>query len=139
MSKAEIREMQPNERGEVARFSKPAKPGGETRTFKLVALVDGQVAGYAEMAPSFFQRQFISRLSVRPEHRRQGVATALMKSMETACKSGKLFTSTNLSNQPMQSLLAKMEYRLCGVVEELDEGDPELVFTKRLGTRGSTP
>lgn len=138
MSKAEIREMQPHERGEVACFAKPAHPGGETRTFKLVALVDGQVAGYAEMAPSFFQRQFISLLSVRPEHRRQGVATALMKAVEAGCKGGKLFTSTNLSNQPMQSLLAKMEYRLCGVVEELDEGDPELVFVKRLGKPGST-
>jgi len=32
-----------------------------------------------------------------------------------------------------------MGYRLCGVVEELDEGDPELVFVKRLRNPESTP
>jgi hypothetical protein len=62
-----------------------------------------------------------------------------MKAVESRCKESKLFTSTNLSNQPMQSLLANMGYRLCGVVEELDDGDPELVFVKRLRNPESTP
>lgn len=68
MSKAEIREMHPNDRGEVACFAKLAKPGGETRTVTLVAVADARVVGYAEMSPTFFQRQFISLLGVRPEH-----------------------------------------------------------------------
>ncbi len=32
----------------------------------------------------------------------------------------------------MQSLLAKLEYELSGVIHNLDEGDPEIVYFKRL-------
>jgi hypothetical protein len=32
----------------------------------------------------------------------------------------------------MQSLLAKLGYKLSGVINDLDEGDPELVFVKFL-------
>ena len=52
--------------------------------------------------------------------------------MESLCRTPKLFTSTNLSNLPMQSLLAKLEYQLSGVIHNLDEGDPEIVYFKRL-------
>ena len=40
--------------------------------------------------------------------------------------------ATNLSNLPMQALLAKLNYQLSGVIHNLDEGDPELVFFKRV-------
>ncbi len=40
--------------------------------------------------------------------------------------------STNLSNLPMQSLLAKLGYTLSGVIHHLDEDDPELVYVKCL-------
>jgi len=49
-------------------------------------------------------------LYVDPEHRHCGVGTALMRHIELACQTAKLFTSTNLSNLPMQSLL---EVELC--------------------------
>jgi len=139
MSRAVIREMRPQERAEVASFTRLAPCESEERACALVALRENAVVGYAEVAPAFFGRQFVSLLSVHPGHRRQGLATALMKAVESRCKESKLFTSTNLSNQPMQSLLANMGYRLCGVVEELDEGDPELVFVKRLRNPESTP
>lgn len=126
-----IREMQPKERAVVASFAKLAPPGG-AGAVALVALLNGTIVGYAEMAPTFFQQPFVSLLSVRPEQHRQGVASALMQAMETKCLGGKLFTSTNQSNSAMQALLAKMDYRLCGAIEELDEGDPELIFVKRL-------
>ena len=32
----------------------------------------------------------------------------------------------------MQSLLAKFEYVVSGVIHNLDEGDPEIVYFKRL-------
>lgn len=44
----------------------------------------------------------------------------------------KLFTSTNLSNLPMQSLLSKSGYELSGVIHNLDVGDPEIVYYKRV-------
>jgi GNAT superfamily N-acetyltransferase len=105
-----IREMQPKERAVVASFAKLAPPGGAVAV-ALVALLNGTIVGYADMAPTFFQQPFVSLLSVHPEQHRQGVASALMQAMETKCLGGKLFTSTNQSNSAMQALLAKMEYR----------------------------
>ncbi|HJS98373.1 MAG TPA: GNAT family N-acetyltransferase [Terriglobales bacterium] len=128
MHRTAIRDMQPEELAEVEAFSKPALGCA----CALVALTESKIVGYVEMAPTFFQRDFVSLLSVRPEHRRQGVATALMKTMETRCQGEKLFTSTNLSNSSMQALLGKLGYQLCGIIEELDEGDPELIFVKHL-------
>ena len=40
----------------------------------------------------------------------------------------KLFTSTNQSNTPMQALLALLGYVRSGVIDNLDPGDPELVY-----------
>ena len=132
-----IREMEPEELKQVVAFTKlaPSEPGG----CALVALRESKIVGYVEMAPTFFQQGFVSLLSVRPEHRRRGVATSLMRAIEARCHGEKLFTSTNISNQPMQAVLRKLEYRLCGVIEELDEGDSELIFVKRLGKPGPTP
>jgi GNAT superfamily N-acetyltransferase len=71
-------------------------------------------------------------LYVHSKHRRRGVGMALIKHIESQCRTTKLFTSTNQSNLGMQSLLGKLEYELTGVIHNLDEGDPELVFFKRL-------
>jgi hypothetical protein len=61
-----------------------------------------------------------------------GAGEALVKHLESLCQTAKLFTSTNLPNLPMQSLLAKMGYVLSGVIHNLDEGDPEIVYFKKL-------
>lgn len=71
-------------------------------------------------------------LYVHANHRRRGAGTALVQHLESLCQTPKLFTSTNLSNLAMQSLLAKLGYELSGVIHNLDEGDPELVYFKRL-------
>jgi ribosomal protein S18 acetylase RimI-like enzyme len=74
----------------------------------------------------------IALLMVHPEYHRQGVATALVKECESNCPANKLFTSTNESNTAMRLLLAKLGYARSGQIENLDEGDPELIFVKRL-------
>jgi hypothetical protein len=56
----------------------------------------------------------------------------MMGYLESICRTAKLFTSTNLSNLPMQPLLAKLGYKLSGVIHNLDEDDPELVYVKFL-------
>jgi ribosomal protein S18 acetylase RimI-like enzyme len=66
------------------------------------------------------------------DHRRRGVGTALIRHMESQCRTAKLFTSTNESNLEMQSLLAKLGYQPSGVIHNLDEGDPELVYFKEM-------
>ena len=98
----------------------------------VVVAPGGQTAGYAVLEYSFYESGFISMLYVDCAHRRQGAATALLRYLECACKTPKLFTSTNLSNQPMQALLAKLSYHLSGVLHDLDPGDPELVYVKNV-------
>jgi len=97
-----------------------------------VALLDDRIAGYVIFDHSFFERGFVSLLMVEPGSRRRGVATALMRHAERLCSSERIFTSTNASNRPMQLLLAKLEYRRSGEVDDLDPGDPELFYSRSL-------
>ena len=89
--------------------------------------IDTQVLGYGMLECTFFENGFVSMLYVYPDSQRHGVGLKLMHHLETTCQTPKLFTSTNLSNLPMQSLLAKLTYRLSGIIHDLDAGDPELV------------
>ena len=97
-----------------------------------VAVGEGKLVGYAVLTYSFFETGYVAMLMVHPEARRQGVGYGLMRYCELRCRTPKLFTSTNLSNLPMQALLARLGYELSGVIHHLDEGDPELVFVKYL-------
>ena len=98
----------------------------------IVAVVDDAVVGYAVLEYTFFSQGFISMLIVAETSRCKGVGTALVSHLEKICKTGKLFTSTNESNEPMQKLLQSMSYKPSGVVHNLDEGDPELFYFKKL-------
>ncbi len=98
-----------------------------------VARVGGEIVGFAAFTPTFFRRWFIELLIVHPDYRRRGVGTALVRQCEAVCEAPKLFTSTNESNAPMRALLAKLAYEPSGRVDNLDEGDPELIYVKRLG------
>ena len=98
----------------------------------FVAVVNGFVAAYIVLEYSFFGNCFIPMLYVHPDHRRQGIGSALMRHVEQNCKTIKLFTSTNQSNVRMQHLLDKLSYQPSGIIENLDEGDPELIYFKPL-------
>ena len=98
----------------------------------FVAVAGNEVIGYGVLNYTFYNNGNIDMLYVHSDHRRRGAGTALLRHMESHCKTPKLFTSTNLSNLAMQSLLAKFEYVLSGVIHNLDEGDPEIVYFKRL-------
>lgn len=86
--------------------------------------------GYGVLDRSFFEHDFIPLIVVKHSARRRGVATAIMRTLELQCRGGKLFTSTNASNIAMQQLLGQLGYIGSGQIENLDEGDPELVFVK---------
>ena len=98
----------------------------------FVAVADEEVIGYGVLNYTFHHRGCIDMLYVHSDHRRRGAGAALLRHMESLCRTPKLFTSTNLSNLRMQSLLAKSGYELSGVIHNLDEGDPEIVYFKRL-------
>ena len=88
----------------------------------------GRVVGYAILDYTFYGNGFVSVLWVHETARRRGVGAALLNQAARVCTMPKLFTSTNLSNLPMQSLLAKLGFQLSGVIHNLDPGDPELVY-----------
>ncbi len=92
----------------------------------------GRIAGFVVANCSFFAQCFIVLLVVHPERRRRGAASALIRAVEAASPTSKLFTSTNRSNAAMQALCEGLGFRRSGVVENLDEGDPELIYFKRV-------
>ncbi len=96
-----------------------------------VAVVDRQVVGYGVLDYTFFNHGFIPLLYVAPEYRRRGVGCGLLRHLEEQCTTPKLFTTTNQSNEPMLALLAKLKYKKSGRIENIDDGDPEVVFLIR--------
>lgn len=98
----------------------------------LVALINEQPVAYAVLDYSFYSQGFISMLYVSAHHRREGFGQSLIKHLESVCKTEKIFTSTNESNLPMQRLMVKRGYSPSGIINNLDENDPEIVYFKRL-------
>jgi GNAT superfamily N-acetyltransferase len=88
------------------------------------------ILGFAIVTRHFFGFPFIDLLVVAEAARRHGVGLALMAQCEADHDAGRIFTSTNESNAPMRRLLAKADWSVSGVIENLDPGDPELVFGK---------
>lgn len=104
-----------------------------------IARRERQIVGFLLMQHHFFGQPFIELLIVHPSFHHQRVGTALMKYIETICTPGKLFTSTNASNKVMQQFCEQLGYRRSGIVENLDEGDPDLIYFKKLIIDQETP
>jgi ribosomal protein S18 acetylase RimI-like enzyme len=98
----------------------------------LVAREGDDVVGFAVVNRSFFAQPFIVLLIVHPDQRRRGIASALIRHVECTSAGPKLFTSTNRSNVAMQAVLRSLGFVPSGVVENLEENDPELIFFKRI-------
>jgi len=96
----------------------------------VVAEMGGGIAGFGVMHYHFFHSGFIDLVMVRPALRRRGIARALVRHLAATCTSPKVWISTNLSNTPMQRLLAAEGFAMSGFIEGLDAGDPELVYNK---------
>lgn len=98
----------------------------------LVAECEGRVVGYGVFNHAFFHQGQIDMLMLHPDFRGRRIGEFLLKALEMKCDTPKLFVTTNLSNHRMQSLLLRMGYKSCGYIDELDPGDPELVFVKKM-------
>ena len=111
----------------------------ERREYVRAAIADGHcwlaewngcVVGYLVADTSFYGHPFVWLVVVAAPFRRRGVATALMRHAESLFSGRKLFTSTNESNDASQRLLESLGFERSGRIENLDEGDPELVYVK---------
>lgn len=98
----------------------------------FVANNENKLVGYIVFSRSFFENWFITLLYVEEEYRRKGIATMLIKEVERQCTSSKLFISTNASNQVMQQICEKREFKKSGMINDIGETDSELFFVKYL-------
>ncbi|SCY05566.1 MULTISPECIES: GNAT family N-acetyltransferase [unclassified Lysinibacillus] len=89
------------------------------------------IAGFLLFTNDFFGYSFISLVIVKPSDRRKGVASALMKAYMQMAKTSKVFSSTNQSNKRMQQLFHNLGFVKSGVIDNLDEGDPEIIYMKQ--------
>lgn len=71
-------------------------------------------------------------LMVSKQFRRLGLGVELINQLKLICTTSKLFTSTNQSNTAMQALLNHTQFLASGVIENLDDDDPELIYVCKL-------
>jgi ribosomal protein S18 acetylase RimI-like enzyme len=94
----------------------------------LLAREHGAIVGFVVFAPWFFGRRLISRLAVRREDRRRGIASLLLTDAKERAGDEDLFISANRSNVAAHSLYEKLGFEPSGIVENLDDGDPEVIY-----------
>lgn len=97
-----------------------------------VARADGTVRGYVITSDNFFGHAIVDLLIVHPDYRRRGIASTLMRSAELGVQTDKLFTSANQTNIAAQRLFERLGFTRSGIIENLDDGDPEIIYFKRL-------
>jgi GNAT superfamily N-acetyltransferase len=107
-----------------ARFERALAEGA------VSVLTDGVEPAAFLWTNEFFGHSFVNLLAVATEHRRRGYAGRLLAHAEQRRLTDRVFTSTNASNEPMHAVLARYGWRRCGVVHDLDPGDPEIVYVK---------
>jgi len=97
----------------------------------FVAERDSEIVGYCVLTREFFDSFFLKLVAVAEHDRGTGVGTAMIEHVIDLVPPGeKLWTSTNESNAPMRALLPRLEFVESGRIDNLDEGDPELVFVR---------
>lgn len=89
---------------------------------------DSSIIGYGVLNEAFFEQNFVPLIVVGERARRKGVGSAILRELVLQCRGVRLFTSTNASNAPMRALLLQCGFVESGHVDNLDEGDPELIF-----------
>ena len=97
-----------------------------------IACIEKRTAGYIVVNYAFYGNGYIAMLYIADSFRGQGIGTALIDHAEKVCGKEKLFTSTNRSNLTMQRLLERKSFIASGIIHNLDEGDPEVVYFKKL-------
>ena len=96
----------------------------------LIQRTDSTIAGFLIFTTDFFECSFISLIIVKPSVRRKGVASALLGYFVDHAPTSKIFSSTNRSNKPMQKVFDLTGFKKSGYIENLDDGDPEIIYFK---------
>ena len=98
----------------------------------LVAVEGGEVLGVLAYRTDWFQCTLVSLVSVRPDHRKRGVARALYKAVEGMSPSPRLYSSTEETNSLAIQMHTALGFQPSGYIDNLPQGYRELLFYKRL-------
>lgn len=136
-----IRQGSENDLPSICRLDQVAQKDPERRELIQNAIPDGRcwvlesanaIVGYGIVTHGFFGRSFIDLVYVHESHQSKGYGPELISFLEAQSKSRDLFTSTNKSNAHMQHVLEKLGYEQSGIIHNLDPGDPEIVYVKKI-------
>jgi hypothetical protein len=97
----------------------------------LVIHEQSELAGFLLYHTEFFECCFVSLLMIKPSFQRKGLAKALLMSMDKFSPTNKIFSSTNQSNEVMHNVFERCGYIKSGIIENLDEDDPEIIYLKK--------
>lgn len=100
----------------------------------IIAKVESNIQGFLVFSDDFFEQSFINLIMISKDKRKNGVGTSLLKYFERIASTEKIFSSTNKSNSIMHKVFIKNGYLESGFIDNLDEGDPEIVFFKKKST-----
>ncbi|MEK3981676.1 GNAT family N-acetyltransferase [Psychrobacillus sp. FSL K6-2836] len=89
---------------------------------------ESSVVGFLIFDIHFFNCSFISLIIIKPTERRKGYATSLIEYFISISPTNKIFSSTNQSNITMQEVFKAIGFMQSGIIENLDEGDPEIIY-----------
>ena len=98
----------------------------------LVAVEGGEILGVLAYRTDWFQCTLVSLVSVRPDHRKRGVARALYKAVEGMSPSPRLYSSTEETNSLAIQMHTALGFQPSGHIDNLPQGYRELLFYKRL-------
>ncbi len=136
-----IRQATPDDISTLSNLDQIARSSSDRRDFIqdavknsrawVIEISDG-IIGYGVISHRFFGRSFIDLIYIAETLRSSGYGSKLIAFLENHSQSNDLFTSTNKSNSHMQHILEKLGYQRSGVIHNLDPGDPEIVYVKRL-------
>lgn len=96
------------------------------------AVIEQTPVGFIVLEQGFFGHDLVSLVAVAVSARRRGIGLALLDAAQRSCRSPKLFTSTNASNSIAQRLFNRAGFVPSGRIENLDDGDPELIYFKQV-------
>jgi len=96
----------------------------------IIQQTEKEITGFLIFTNDFFENCFISLVIVKPSKRRKGVATALLAFYVELAATPKIFSSTNQSNISMHKVFETAGFIKSGFIENLDEGDPEIIYVK---------
>ncbi len=94
-----------------------------------------EVVGYIASHRCFFGRMFIEHVMVAEAMRRRGVATALIRHVESRCRGRDVFTSVRASRAGACTFLERLEYEPAGELHGLNEDDPQRFYLRRVPSR----